>query len=158
MQKAVFLPDRIYNIDETNIMTVVQAPNVIAVLGQKLVGQNVSAERGQLITMCAIVNAAGNSVPPVFIYPRARFQESMLTGGPGGCIGFTNSPTSGWMTGTLFIKVFEHLQKYTRCNKNNKILLLLDNHESHCTIDCINFCRDNGMVLVTFPPHCTHRL
>nr|XP_034836488.1 uncharacterized protein LOC117992886 [Maniola hyperantus] len=139
-------------------MTVVQAPNVIAARGQKQVGQNVSAERGQLITMCGIVNAAGNSIPPVFIYPRARFQESMLTGGLNGCIGFANSPTSGWMTGTLFVKVLEHLQKHTRCNKNDKILLLLDNHESHCTIDCINFCRDNGIVLVTFPPHCTHRL
>lgn len=157
-QKKAFTPDRIYNIDETNIMTVVQAPNVIAQRGQKQVGQSVSAERGQLITMCAIVNAAGNALPPVFIYPRARFQEHMITGGPNGCIGFANSPTSGWMTGPLFVKVLEHLQKITRCTKDDLILLLLDNHESHCTLDCINFCRENGIVLLTFPPHCTHRL
>ncbi|XP_055910751.1 uncharacterized protein LOC129945115 [Eupeodes corollae] len=38
------------------------------------------------------------------------------------------------------------------------ILLLMDNHESHCTIEAINFCQEHGIVLVTFPPHCTHRL
>jgi len=33
------------------------------------------------------------------------------------------------------------------------ILLLLDNHESYCTIDAIQFCRENGIILLTFSPH-----
>ncbi|XP_055918583.1 uncharacterized protein LOC129950684 [Eupeodes corollae] len=156
--KFNFTPDGILNLDETGLTTVVQAPNVIAQKGQKQVGQCVSAERGQLITMCAIVNAVGNTIPPVFIFPRARYHESMLTGAPAGSVGYVNSPTSGWMTGVLFIKVLEHIQKQTRCTKNDMILLLMDNHESHCTIEAINFCREHGIVLVTFPPHCTHRL
>ena len=93
-----------------------------------------------------------------FIYPRARFQERMLTGGSNGCVGFANNPSSGWMTGALFIRVLEHLKLHSKCNKENKILLLLDNHKSHCTINAINFCRENGIVLLTFSPHCTHRL
>ncbi|XP_065654572.1 uncharacterized protein LOC136081202 [Hydra vulgaris] len=108
--------------------------------------------------MCAIINAVGNTIPPVFIYPRARFQERMLTGGPNGCVGFANNPSSGWMTGELFIRVLKHLKLHSKCNKENKILLLLDNHENHCTINAINFCRENGIDLLTFPPHCTHRL
>ncbi|XP_014296270.1 uncharacterized protein LOC106693379 [Microplitis demolitor] len=108
--------------------------------------------------MCAIVTASGNSIPPVFILPRARFHENMLIGAPVGSIGFANSPQSGWMTGALFIKVLEHIQKATGCNNDNKILLLLNNHESHCTLDAIKFCRDIGIILLTFLPHCTHRL
>lgn len=34
----------------------------------------------------------------------------------------------------------------------------MDNHESHCSLDAILFARENGIVLVTFPPHCSHRL
>lgn len=158
LQRDTYTPDRIYNLYETNIMTVVQAPNVIARTGQKQVGQSVSAERGQLITMCAIVNALGNTIPPVFIFSRARLLDSMLNGAPTGSVGFANSPTSGWMTGALFLKVLQHIQNYTRCTKEDKILILLDNHESHCTIDAINFARENGMTLLTFPPHCTHKL
>lgn len=158
LQRGNYTPDRIYNLDETNIMTVVQAPNVIARTGQKQVGQSVSAERGQLITMCAIVNALGNTIPPVFIFPRARFHDSMLIGAPAGSVGFANSPTSGWMTGPLFLKALQHIKKSARCTKEDKILILLDNHESHCTIDAITFARENGITLLTFPPHCTHKL
>jgi hypothetical protein len=95
MQKTHFTPDCIFNLDETSIMTVVQAPHVIAQTGSKQVGQCVSAERGQLITMCAIVNATGNTVPPVFIFPRARFHDAMFNGAPPGSVGYANSPKSG---------------------------------------------------------------
>lgn len=82
----------------------------------------------------------------------------MLIGAPLGSIWFANSPTSGWMTGPLFLKVLQHIKKTTRCTKQNKILILLDSHESHCTIDAINFSRENGITLLIFPPHCTHKL
>lgn len=158
LEKNTFTPDRMYNLDETNIMTVVQSPNVIAKTGQKQVGQCVSAERGQLITMCAIVNALGNTIPPVFVFPRARFHDSMLFGAPAGSLGLANNPKSGWMTAPLFLQVLQHIQKTTRCSNADKILILMDNHESHCSIDAINYCRNNGIVLLTFPPHCTHKM
>jgi hypothetical protein len=62
------------------------------------------------------------------------------------------------MTGELFISLLEHIQKHTHCTKENKILLLLDNHESHTTIRAINFCRDNGIIMGSFPPHTSHKL
>lgn len=38
------------------------------------------------------------------------------------------------------------------------IVVLLNNHNSHCTLDAILYCRVNGTVMCTFPPHCTHPL
>ena len=35
---------------------------------------------------------------------------------------------------------------------------ILDNHESHLSIPLIYYCRDNGVILLTLPPHCSHRL
>lgn len=153
-----FSAERIFNLDETGLSTVVQSPRVVAETGAKQVGQAVSAERGSMITMCAIVSASGNTVPPVFIFPRARMHDSLMTGAPPGSLGLTNSPKSGWMTGPLFVKTLEHLQKHTRCTKDDPILLLLDNHESHCSLEAILLARNHGIVMVTFPPHCTHRL
>ena len=158
LRKWHFVAANIYNLDETGVSTVVQMPHVVAKVGTKQVGQAVSAERGHLVTMCCIVNAAGNALPPVFIFPRARMNETLMIGAPEGSLGLANSPTSGWMTGSLFIKTLEHVKKYTRCTKENKILILLDNHETHCTLDAVNFCRENGIELLTFPPHCTHRM
>ena len=102
-------------------MTVVQAHHIIASPGTKQVGQCVSAEHEQLTTMCGKGNVIGNFIPPVFIFPRARFHETMIKRGPPGCIGYANSPTSGWMTGPLFLKVLEHIKKLVRCSK--RILL-----------------------------------
>ena len=34
----------------------------------------------------------------------------------------------------------------------------MDNHEGHCTLDAINYYCESGMVVLTFPPHCTQRM
>jgi DDE superfamily endonuclease len=34
----------------------------------------------------------------------------------------------------------------------------MDNHESHISVAIIDFCKDNGITLLTFPPHCSHKL
>lgn len=64
-----FTGSNIYNLDETGVSTVVQAPNVIAQLGARQVDQAVSGERGSMITLCMIVNAVGNRIPPVLFFP-----------------------------------------------------------------------------------------
>lgn len=48
-------------------------------------------------------------------------------------------------------------RKFTKYNKDNPILIVLDNHESHTSLQTILFCRDNGIQFLTFPPHCTDR-
>ncbi|XP_071044152.1 uncharacterized protein [Parasteatoda tepidariorum] len=63
-----FTVDQIYNLDETGVLTVVPALNVAAKLGARQVWQVVSGERGGMITMCMIINALGNTVPPVFVF------------------------------------------------------------------------------------------
>lgn len=154
--KYNFTAHRIWNTDETGITTVLQAPKVIAETGTKGVGQCVSAERGVLVTMCGTVSASGNSIPPLYIFPRIRMKESFLYGAVPGSVGFAEK--SGWMSSKLFVKLLEHIQKHTSCNQANPILLLMDNHETHATVDAISYARENGIVLLSFPPHCTHRM
>lgn len=155
-EKSKFPNERIINIDESGITTVLQAPKVVAPAGVKQVGQTVSAERGELVTICAIVDALGNTIPPAYIFPRVFFKDSFLVGAPPGSIGFASK--SGWMTKEIFVEVVKHVQKHTSSSKENPILVLLDNHETHVSIDLIKFCRKHGIVLLTFPPHTSHRL
>ena len=37
-------------------------------------------------------------------------------------------------------------------------LLILDGHGSHVTMDFINYCDQNKILLVIYPPHSTHTL
>ena len=105
-----------------------------------------------------IISSVGNTAPPVFIFPRVRLHDSLMFGAPPGSLGLVNSPQSSWITGPLFLKVLEHAKKQTRSSKEDRILLLKNNHESHRTLDSVLYARENRITLVTFPPHCSHQL
>jgi len=55
-------------------------------------------------------------------------------------------------------KVLEHVKKCSRSSKVDAVILLMDNHESHCTLDSILHARENCITLVTFRPHSFHQL
>ena len=153
-----FTPDRVHNTDETGVSTFVQSPNIVAQLGTKQVGQAVSVERGTMITIYMVINSFGNTVPPVFIFPRSKLRDSLMFGAPPGSLQLVNSPQSSCTTGTLFLKVLEHVQKHTSSSKEDITNLLKDNHESFCTLDSILCATENCITLVAFPPQCSHRL
>lgn len=154
--KYKFTGDRIFNFDESGISTVLNTPRVLADKSQKQIGQLVSAERGELVTFGGIISASGNTIPPLFIFPRVHFKDYFLEGAPDGSLGVATR--SGWINSTIFIDVLKHVQKFSLCSKENPILLLCDNHESHVTIEAVNYARENGIVYLSFPPHTTHRL
>lgn len=156
LAKFKFEPHRIFNLDETGCTTVQRPPNIIAQKGCKQVSQITSAERGTLVTLCCFINASGGTIPPVFIFPRAKVADYMSIDAPSGSLICVHK--SGWMTSDNFFKVICHFVKYSHATKEDPVLVLLDNHESHISIETIRYAKDNGVVMLTFPPHCSHRL
>jgi len=146
----------IWNMDETGVTTVVKPSKVVATKGVKQIGAVTSGERGTLVTVAVAVSASGNSILPMFIFPRLQFKDHFIRDGPPGCIGAGNN--SGWMTEYDFLTFMQHFVKNTRSSKDSPVLLLLDNHVSHISINIINYARDHGVVMLSFPPHCSHRL
>lgn len=108
------------------------------------------------MTFVGIITADGESLPPAYVFPRVKCKEHFTIGGPDGSLGLANP--SGWISATTFFEVIKHVQKATQSSSTNPVLVLFDNHESHCTLETVMFGRENGMVFLTFPPHCSHRL
>lgn len=129
---------------------------ILACKGVKQVGSATSGERGINVTLIACVSAIGNSVPPLYIFPRVNYKDFMIKGAPPGAIG--SAHPSGWSNKTIFMQYLHHFVKHVNCSLNNKVLLILDNHESHITIEAINFAKENGIVMLTLPPHTSHKL
>lgn len=148
---------RIYNLDETGTLTVQNsAAKVLAEKGTKQVSKIQSSERGTLVTTCCIVNASGHAIPPVMVFPRVHFKSHMITGAPPGTLGLATK--SGWMNTECFIEVLKHFIKHTASSSDNPSLLIMDNHESHISIEGLNLCKNYGVTVLTVPPHCTHKL
>ena len=118
--------------------------------------QTVSAERGVNVTMLCFVNGVGGNIPPVFVFPRKRANKELIKGGPVGCIGLVHE--SGWMTADNFLASMKHFHFVVKSSKERPVLLIFDNHSSHIDYSVVKFCRENGVVLLTFPPHCSHAL
>lgn len=149
-------PQNIYNVDETGVTTVQKPDKVVARRGTRQVGAVTSAERGTLVTLAFAANALGNVIPPLFIFPRVRYHDHYVRDGPVGSIGTANP--SGWMQDATFLVFLEHFKKHTNASPTNRVLLVLDNHSSHVHINTLDFCKENGITLLSFPPHCSHKL
>ncbi|XP_030747152.1 uncharacterized protein LOC115875789 [Sitophilus oryzae] len=156
MDRHQFTPNNIYNVDETGCTTVQKPGKVISKKGIKEVGGIVSQERGSLVTMCIAINALGQSIPPMFIFPLKRYHEHFVRDGSQGSIGGGNK--SGWMQEENFLQFIKHFAKYAKPSEENRVLLILDNHTSHLFIPVIDFCKSNFITLLSFPPHTSHKL
>lgn len=129
---------------------------VVTEKGKKQVRSLTSAERGELVTLEYCVNAVGNVIPPLFVFPWVKFREHFLNGVPTGSIG--RASRTGWMNEDLFVDYMLHFIQHTHCTKERPVLLILDNVEVHITIKTIDLACENGVVLLTLPPHTSHRL
>ena len=147
--------DRIFNLDETGVTTVQKVPKVVATKGLKQVGQITSRERGELVTVCVIVSASGQTLPPAFVFPRKNFKEFMMHGSPEGSLGLVDS--SGWMTVANFIKVMKHFITNARPSKDHQVVLIMDNHQSHLSYEALSLAKENFIHIITLPPHTSNK-
>lgn len=156
--KYKFTPDRIYNVDETGITTVPNKKSkVLSLKGKRQVGGLVSAERGQLVTAVVCMSASGAFMPTMFVFPRKRMNPELLDDALPGTTAECHS--SGWMQREIFVKWFKRFIEFSKPDKDKPVLLLLDGHDSHVkSLDLIEMARANHVVILCFPPHCTHRM
>jgi hypothetical protein len=111
----------------------------------------------------AAVCADGEALPPSLIYQakrgnvRSTWVDSIMAGKHD--VFVTSSP-SGWTNNDIGLagveQVFDrHTKKKARSSYR---LLILDGHGSHVTMDFIEYCDKNRILLAIFPPHSTHSL
>lgn len=156
MDRHTYESQDIYNVDETGVTTVQKPDKVVARRGIRQVGGLTSAERGTLVTATCALNALGNTIPPLFVFPRVRYHDHFVRDGPIGSIGTANP--SGWMQDASFLVFLEHFKKFSNSSPTHRVLLVLDNHSSHIHIKTLDFCKENGIPLLLSPPHCSHKL
>lgn len=149
--------ERIYNMDETGFSMVQKPQKVFARRGKHQVGAITSCERGRNVTFVCCANAAGHYVPPLVIYPRKRMKIELTEGAPAGSI--FECQENGWINSELFVVWLEHFISCAKPSTERKILLVLDGHVSHTqNITALIRAREVGLILLSLPPHCTHRL
>lgn len=158
MTRQNYGPHQIYNVDESGL-SIVQSrcPEVVSLKGKRQVGAITSAERGSLITIVMCMNAAGDFVPPMIIFPRKKASDQLKKGAPPGSL-FAFHP-SGWIQTDLFTRWFDHFLENTKPSATKPVLLVLDGHHTHTrNLDVLKRAKENFVTILCLPPHTTHKL
>ncbi|XP_047103348.1 MFS-type transporter clz9-like [Schistocerca piceifrons] len=80
----------------------------------------------------------------------------MLNNAPPGTLGMAASRS--WSNAKLSVKFLKHFISIVKLSLGTEVLLLMDNHESHLSPEAINLAKETGIIILTFPPHTSHKL
>ena len=102
-------------------------------------------------------SASGVYVPPMMIFKRKKNKPELVDHAPAGTIGQCSE--NGWIDSDLFLEFLKHFVTYTKCSKDSLVLLILDGHKTHTkNLTTIDYACDNGVVILSLPPHTSHKL
>ena len=144
-------PAQIYNCDESGMPLEHKLPRVVSAKGTKKVRQISSGNKAQ-ITVLGCGSATGQVIPPMVVFSGKKFNHELTVGEvPGTLYGMSDS---GWMDSELFANWFSsHFLKHAVASR--PLLLMLDGHKSHYTLDLVQTAAENGVIIFCLPPHTT---
>ena len=107
----------------------------------------------QITTFCA-ANAAGDTLPPMHIFPGERFKTNPMSRCVDG-VYFGRTP-NGWISTELFYGwIANHFSKLVT---QWPVVLIVDGHSTHIDLEVSKLCRDLQIHLYCLPPHTSHVL
>ncbi|CAF4632424.1 unnamed protein product, partial [Rotaria socialis] len=148
-------PHAIYNCDESGFSDETACEMVIVSHETKQAYEQSGGSGKNFTTSLICGNAAGEILPPFIIYSAKALNLQWTFGGPSGS-SFAVSD-SGWITTSLFIEWFKSFIEHTK-NVSKPLLLIMDNHSCHISIEVIELAQQNQIILLLLPPSCTHAL
>ncbi|GBM27155.1 hypothetical protein AVEN_202362-1 [Araneus ventricosus] len=95
-------------------------------------------------------------VQPALILPRKRMNPLLYKDAPNGTLPLISD--TGYMNSHLFIDWLKYFVKHAKPSTEDPVLLIADNHTSHCSLPAVLFCRENHITFLTLPPHTSHVL
>ena len=148
-------PMQIYNCDETGVSVVHKPGKVVAEMGRHKVYAVTSAEKGKTHTILTCVSASSHVLPPMMIFPRKQTLPANFREGAVAQTLFVNS-TNGWINNDLFLQWFKFF--LANIPPTRPVLLIMDGHGTHMSIELIELARSSGVHLLCLPSHTTHVL
>ncbi len=148
-------PRQIYNADETFLPLNETKEKAVTIKNSKFFFLSQSLGTTEHITMLCAGSASGSALPPMIIYPKSFPGGQYKFGGPDDAL--YGKSESGWVDSKLFL---EWMKRIFLCYavQERPVLLIIDGHKSHLTLDCIDLACENQVILLCLPPHTTHHL
>ncbi|KDQ54526.1 hypothetical protein JAAARDRAFT_83974, partial [Jaapia argillacea MUCL 33604] len=130
---------------------------VVGGRGTKVQHKQGGADR-ENVTAIVTICADGSTLKPSLIFKGKNFMSKWGQNNVSNA-SFAHSP-NGWTDGELALNWIEKdfdAQTREKANGGTR-LLIMDGHSSHYTLALLKYARANNIVILGYPPHCTHAL
>ncbi|XP_039278790.1 uncharacterized protein LOC120350267 [Nilaparvata lugens] len=143
-------PDRILNGDETSFSMCPKTGKVIAPKGWRNLYDIKMGNEKETVTVLLVFTASGRTLVPMIVFPFVKPPKLLSKA----C---QQASETGWMRSELFYEyVANGVDSWLRKENIKKpVLLFVDGHKSHLTLELSQFCSDNGIILYALPPKTT---
>ncbi|XP_053389361.1 uncharacterized protein LOC128552359 [Mercenaria mercenaria] len=147
-------PTRLYNADETGFSMCPKTGHVLGLRGAKSVYNITASDRSQ-ITVMAGMSAAAHYLRPMIVFAGQRFTRNMLEGFDDAVLGRSEN---GWMDSELFVMWLKtvFIPDIEERQVKKPVILFVDGHKTHMTIEASDVCKDNGIILYCLLEHASH--
>ena len=156
--EAISDPRRVFNTDETCIQLAPPTGKVISITGWKNVYEVAPGPVKSNLTFLGTYNANGETITPMILYPYVRLPAEIKANVPER---FYQSLTeSGWMTAKSFYEFIANpFKNWLNAHEIPRpVILFVDGHRTHITLQTSVECDNNGIILYLLPPNTTHML
>lgn len=150
-------PDRVFNADESGFLLSPSGLKILGPTGRHVYHESMRSDKENITTLFT-VNAKGLFAPPLTLYKYVRMPASIAQNTPK--YWSVGKSENGWMTGKCF---FEYIGNVFVPFLKTKaiqlpVILFLDGHKSHLTMELSELCRNNQIILISLLPNATHIL
>ncbi|GAB0092623.1 HTH psq-type domain-containing protein [Sergentomyia squamirostris] len=147
---------RVFNCDESGFLLAPKGDKVIVRRGKKVVANVVTAEEKECVTALLTISATGNLAPPMIVHTIKRFTRDLADSNVEGWV--LGKSDSGWMTSVLFYEYIANTFYNWLLEQKIEfpVILYLDGHSSHITLELSKFCKAKGIELIRLYPNATH--
>jgi DDE superfamily endonuclease len=151
-------PENVYNMDETGIMLSKLSSVKVLVGKDNERGYRGARVKRTTITAIECVSADGRYLNPMIIWPASTHRANWVTHPtPGWHYAYSDSGYTDSYISLQWLKLVYDPQTKERANQKPRILVC-DGFGTHETLEVLEFCFENNIILCRLPSHTSHKL
>jgi hypothetical protein len=146
----------IYNFDESGFL-MGKISSQLVITGSEKPGKPKKLQPGdrEWVTLIQGVGATGKRIPPFIVFAGKVLISNWFHDLPRDWV-IQVSPT-GWTNNDLALAWLEHFDSHAKPIGTHR-LLIIDGHESHCSVEFQERCKEKKIITLCMPPHSSHLL
>lgn len=158
LQDPASMAENVYNMDETGILPSALTPRKFLVSAEDVKKYRGAGVKRTLVTAVECVSADGRCLDPLIIWPSSTHRSAWTTH-PTPRWHFACSP-SGYTNQDIVLGWYRNVfdpQTKSRA-KGRPRLLINDGFGPHESLEVMQFCHENSIILARLPSHTSHKL